>query len=293
VAYCDVKTATDLLELKLADVNRRNPRGYTVLHVAAMRKEPSLIAFLLTKGGANASETSFDGRTALLIAKQVAKAAEYSYIPEKGESSPKGRVCIEILEQANKHVPFLGDVYPSLVVAADELKNRLLDLESRVHLARCLFPMEARVAMEIAEMKGTCAFVETSLEPERLTGAKRTAPDLYIAPFKILEEHQIRLRALSKTVELGKHFFPRCSGLLDQIMDCEDLSVLACIEEDTPEKRLQKKQRYMEIQETVLKAFSEDKENLEKSSLSASSSSTSKSTATKKSSGRSSHRHRR
>lgn len=48
-------------------------------------------------------------------------------------------------------------------------------------------------------MKGTCEFVGTTLEPERLTGAKRTAPDLYIAPFKILEEHRIRLRALSKT----------------------------------------------------------------------------------------------
>uniref|UniRef100_A0A1J3CVK1 Regulatory protein NPR1 n=1 Tax=Noccaea caerulescens TaxID=107243 RepID=A0A1J3CVK1_NOCCA len=293
VAYCDVKTATDLLELKLADVNRKNPRGYTVLHVAAMRKEPSLIAFLLTEGGANASETSFDGRTALVIAKQVAKAADYNYIPEEGESSPKGRVCIEILEQANKHVPFLGDVYPSLAVAADELRMRLLDLENRVQLAQCLFPMEARVAMEIAQMKGTCEFVVTSLEPERLTGAKRTAPDLYIAPFKILEEHRIRLRALSKTVELGKRFFPRCSGVLDHIMDCEDLSVLACIDEDTPEKRIQKKQRYMEIQETLQKAFTEDKEEYGKSSLSASSSSTSKSTATKRSNnGKPSHRRR-
>lgn len=94
-------------------------------------------------------------------------------------------------------------------------------------------------------------------------------------------------------MELGKRFFPRCSGVLDYIMDCEDLSVLACIDEDTPEKRLQKKQRYMEIQETLQKAFSEDKEEFGKSSLSASSSSTSKSTATKRSNnGKPSHRRR-
>ncbi|XVF07243.1 hypothetical protein REPUB_Repub06bG0122000 [Reevesia pubescens] len=36
VAYCDAKTTTELLDLGLADVNRRNSRGYIVLHVAAM-----------------------------------------------------------------------------------------------------------------------------------------------------------------------------------------------------------------------------------------------------------------
>lgn len=41
---------------------------------------------------------------------------------------------------------------------------------------------------------------------------------------------------------------------------------LACVEEDTPEKRLQKKQRYMELQETVMKTFSEEKDDSGKSS---------------------------
>lgn len=130
VAYCDVQTAKDLLELELADVNRRNPRGYTVLHVAAMRKEPTLIALLLTKG-ANASETSLDGRTALVIAKQVTKAAECCIL-ERGKLSAKGGVCVEILKEPdNKREPFPEDVSPSLAVAADELKIRLIDLENR------------------------------------------------------------------------------------------------------------------------------------------------------------------
>lgn len=93
------------------------------------------------------------------------------------------------------------------------------------------------------------------------------------------------------SVEIGKHFFPRCSAVLDQIMDCEDLNELACGEEDTPEIRLQKKQRYMEIQETVKKAFSEDKK-FGNSSLTASSSSTSKPTARKRSNGKLSLRRR-
>lgn len=65
-------------------------------------------------------------------------------------------------------------------------------------------------------------------------------------------------------------------------MDSDDLTQLACGEGDTPEKRLQKKQRYMEIQETVKKAFTQDKEDHGNSSLSASSSSTSKSKAGKR-----------
>ncbi|WZZ86064.1 hypothetical protein YC2023_114643 [Brassica napus] len=276
VKYCDVKTANDLLDLEIADVNLRNPRGYTVLHVAAMRKEPDLILSLLTKGS-RASETSLEGRTALLIAKQVTMLAEYNNLAEQCKPSLKGRICVEILEQADKGDPFPWDVSPSLAMADHELKMRLLDLENRVALAQRLFPTEAQVAMNIAQVKGTSEFTVSSLDPDYLAGAKRTSP------FKILEEHQSRLKALSKTVELGKRFFPRCSAVLDQIMDSDDLTQLACGEGDTPEKRLQKKQRYMEIQETVKKAYTEDKEEHGNSSLSASSSSTSKSKAGKRS----------
>lgn len=280
VAYCDVQTAKDLLELELADVNRRNPRGYTVLHVAAMRKEPTLIALLLTKG-AHASETSLDGRTALVIAKQVTKAAECCIL-ERGKLSAKGGVCVEILKEPdNKREPFPEDVSPSLAVAADELKIRLIDLENRVQMARCLYPMEAQVAMDFARMKGTHEFVVT------------TTTDLNMEPFKFVEMHRSRLTALSKTVEFGKRFFPRCSKVLDDILNFEDLTILALVEEETPEQRQQKRQRFMEIQEIVRMAFSKDKEDLGKSSLSPSSSSTSKLNGKKRSIAKLSHRRRR
>lgn len=290
VAYCAVETATELLKLGLADVNRRNQRGYTVLHVAAMRKEPSLIALLLTKG-ANASEMGLDGRTALLIAKQVTKAAEYNCVLERGKDSPKGRLCVEILEQPERLDPLPADVSPSLALVADnELKIRLIDFENRVQMARCFFPKEAQLAMSIAETKGTSEFTVDSQEPDG-TGAKRSAPDQYMAPFVFQEKHRSRLEALSKTVEYGRRFFPRCAALLDKIADCETLTILAFLEKDTPENRLVKRQKYMEIQESLQMAFNEDnEEQLGKSSRSGSSSSTSKST--KRSKGKPSHRRR-
>ncbi|XVF31738.1 hypothetical protein REPUB_Repub17cG0018100 [Reevesia pubescens] len=68
VAYYYAKTTIELLDLGLADVNRRNSRGYTVLHVAAMMKKPKIIVYLLTKG-ARLSDLTLDCRKALLISK--------------------------------------------------------------------------------------------------------------------------------------------------------------------------------------------------------------------------------
>ncbi|KAL1202930.1 Regulatory protein NPR2 [Cardamine amara subsp. amara] len=266
VAHCDLKTAADLLNLELADVNLRNQRGYTVLHVAARRNEPKLIVSLLVKG-ANPLETTFDGRTPLVIAKRLTKAADNNTRTEQGTPSLKGGFCIEVLEHAQKlEYPLPREASPSLPVTPEELRMRLLYHENRVALARLLFPVEAEVVMELAKMEGTCEFTASSLEPDHQTGGERTSLDLNMEPFRIQEKHLRRLKALSKTVQLGKRYFPRCS--LDHFMDTEDLNHLASVEEDTPEKRLQKKRRYMELQETLMKTFSEDKEEPGKSSTS-------------------------
>ncbi|CAL9226882.1 unnamed protein product [Arabidopsis halleri] len=264
IAHCDVKTAYDLLELELADVNHRNPRGYTVLHVAAMRKEPKLITSLLMKG-ANVLDTTLDGRTALVIAKRLTKTDDYKTSMEDGTHSLKGGLCIEVLEHEQK----LEYVLPreaslSLPVTPEELRMMLLYYENRVALARLLFPVETEIVQDIAKLEETCEFTASSLEPDHHIGEKRTSLDLNMAPFQIHEKHLSRLRALCKTVELGKRYFRRCS--LDHFMDTEDLNHLASVEEDTPEKRLQKKQRYLELQETLMKTFSEDKEEFGKSS---------------------------
>ncbi|EOA16271.1 hypothetical protein CARUB_v10004416mg [Capsella rubella] len=262
VAHCDVKTAYDLINLELADVNHRNPRGYTVLHAAAIRKEPKLIVSLLTKG-ANALDTTLDGRTALVIAKRLIKADDYNTNTEQGKPSLKGGLCIEVLHHAQKlEYQFPREASISLPVTPEELKMRLLYYENRVALARILFPVEAQVVMDIVKLDETCEFTASSLEHD----PKRTSLDLNMAPFLIQEKHLARLKALCDTVELGSRYFPRCS--LDHFMDTDDLNYLASVEEDTPEKRQQKKQRYIELQETLMKTFSEDKEELGKSSTS-------------------------
>lgn len=130
VTYCDAKTTTELLDLGLADVNYKDSRGYTVLHVAAMRKEPKIIVSLLTKGAQPSNLTS-DGRKALQIAKRLTRAADYFTPMEKGIVSHKDRLCIEILEQAETKEPLPGEASHSLAIAGDDLRMKLLYLENR------------------------------------------------------------------------------------------------------------------------------------------------------------------
>lgn len=130
VAYCDTKTTTELLDLGLADVNCKNPRGYSVLHVAAMRKEPKIIVSLLTKG-AQPSDLTLDGRKALQILKRLTKAVDYYKSAEGGKASSRDRLCIEILEQAERREPLLGEASLSLAMAGDDLRMKLLYLENR------------------------------------------------------------------------------------------------------------------------------------------------------------------
>ncbi|KAK9099371.1 hypothetical protein Syun_026416 [Stephania yunnanensis] len=263
VAYCDAKTTTELLDLGLADVNHMNSRGYTVLHVSAMRKEPKIIVSLLTKG-AQPSHLTSDGRKALQIAKRLTRYVDFHRSTEEGKASPKDRLCVEILEQAERREPLLGEASVSLAMAGDDLRMKLLYLENRVGLAKLLFPQEAKVAMDIAQVDGTLEFPLAANSRKRLAG-QMTPVDLNEAPFKIEEEHLNRMRALSKTVELGKRFFPRCSEVLNKIMDAEDLSQLAYLGNDTADERLLKKKRYLELQDVLTKAFTEDKAEFDKS----------------------------
>lgn len=61
-----------------------------------------------------------------------------------------------------------------------------------VGLAKLLFPMEAKVVMHITPIDGTSEFTPN------LGGYQRTTMDLNEAPFKIKEEHLIRMKALSR-----------------------------------------------------------------------------------------------
>ncbi|KAK1351338.1 hypothetical protein POM88_054424 [Heracleum sosnowskyi] len=80
-----------------------------------------------------------------------------------------------------------------------------------IGLAKLLFPMEAKVAMDIAQVEGTSEFPSAGMISKVMSDAQRTTVDLNDAPFKLKEEHLNRLRALSKTGNNHFQFFITCT----------------------------------------------------------------------------------
>ncbi|CAL9107463.1 unnamed protein product, partial [Musa textilis] len=197
VAYCDSKITKELLSLGLADVNGRDHRHYTVLHSAAMRKEPEIIMSLLTMGARPFDHTS-DGRTALQISKRLTRSTDYYRSTEQGKPSPRERLCIEMLEQAEMRDSFTEVTSVPVEMINDNLQERLLYLESRVWLAESLFPTEAKAAMNNANVDGTLKFKSSCLT-HLISGNKRSAEDVVKASFKMTEEDFSRMEALTKT----------------------------------------------------------------------------------------------
>ena len=129
-AYCDPKVVSEVLGLRQANVNLRNSHGYTVLHIAAMRKEPSVIMSLLANG-ASAAELTFDGRSAVNIYQRLTRPKDYHAKTEQGKETNKDRICIDVLEREMRRNPMAGDVSVTSLTLADDLHMRLLYLENR------------------------------------------------------------------------------------------------------------------------------------------------------------------
>lgn len=129
-AYCDPKVVTEVLGLGLADVNLQNSRGYTVLHIAAMRKVPSIIVSLLTKG-ACASDLTSDGQSAVSICRRLTRPKDYHAKMEQGQETNKDRICIDVLEREMRRNPMAPNASISSQTTADDLHMRLLNLENR------------------------------------------------------------------------------------------------------------------------------------------------------------------
>ncbi|GER54809.1 ankyrin repeat family protein, partial [Striga asiatica] len=154
-AYCDPKVVSEILSLGLADVNLRNPRGLTVLNVAARLREPSLIISLLNKE-ACASDCTFEGRTAVDIYRRLTRRKDFETRREKGrEANNKDRMCVDLLEREMRRNPVVGEKSVSPLAVAEDLHMKLLYLEDRVAFARMFFPTEAKLAMEIAHAETT------------------------------------------------------------------------------------------------------------------------------------------
>lgn len=270
-AYCDPKTLSEVLNLKMADVNLRNSRGYTVLHVGAMRKDPSVIISLLNKG-AGAFELTLDGRTAANICQRLTRPKDYHAKTEKGQEANKDRLCIDILEREMWRNP-TSDLSILSLTMADDVHMKLIYLENRVAFARLLFPFEARLAMDIANADTTSEFAGLSIPKGSNKNLREV--DLNETPSVQNKRFLSRMQALMKTVETGRRYFPNCSEALDKFMD-DDLPDLFYLEKGTAEEQRIKRKRFKELKNDVQKAFVKDKAaKLNQSGLSPSSSSSS------------------
>ncbi|MED6179762.1 hypothetical protein PIB30_003977 [Stylosanthes scabra] len=252
-AYSDSKLIQEVLNLGLADINLRNPRGYTVLHVAARRKDPSILVALLKKG-ANASDTTPDGQTALVICQRLTRRKDYHEQTVQGKESNKDRLCIDVLEREMRRNFMSVNMSDSSETTAEDLHMKLDYLENRVAFARLLFPAEARVAIENAEADS--ASLDTTLSALKRAGGNREV-DLNETPAVRTKKMQLRLQSLQKTVENGRRFFPHCSEVLDNFL--EDLIPdVFFLDKGSEEEQRIKKVRFMELKDDVQRAFDMD-----------------------------------
>ncbi|KAG8055279.1 hypothetical protein GUJ93_ZPchr0001g30527 [Zizania palustris] len=257
-AYCDSKVVSELLELGLANLNLKNARGYTPLHLAATRREPAIIMCLLNKG-AVVSHLSADGQSAISICRRLTREKDYNKKMEQGQESNKDRLCIDILEREMIRNPLVVEDSVTSPLLADDLHMKLLYLENRVAFARLFFPAEAKVAMQIAQADTTTEFGGICAARASTSG-KLKEVDLNETPITQNKRLRSRVDALMKTVELGRRYFPNCSQVLDKFLEddlpeCTDALHL----NDTSDEHKVKKMRFCEMKEDVRKAFSKDR----------------------------------
>ncbi|KAG8078081.1 hypothetical protein GUJ93_ZPchr0007g3359 [Zizania palustris] len=254
--YCDSKVVSELLDLGLANLNLKNARGYTPLHLAAMRREPAIIMCLLNKGAA-VSQLTADGQSAISICRRLTRAKDYNTKMEQCQESNKDRLCIDILEREMIRNPLAVEDSVTSPLLADDLHMKLLYLENRVAYARLFFPAEAKVAMQIAQADTTPEFGGI---PAASNSGKLKEVDLNETPVTQNKRLRSRVDALMKTVELGRRYFPNCSQVLDKFLEddmpeCPDALYL----NDTSDERSVKRMRICELRKDVHKAFSKDR----------------------------------
>ncbi|XP_023512720.1 BTB/POZ domain and ankyrin repeat-containing protein NPR2-like [Cucurbita pepo subsp. pepo] len=269
-AYCDPRVIKEVLNLGLADLNLKNPRGQTVLHVAARRKDPKIIVALLDKG-TSALERTADGQTAVTICRRLTRPKDYNEITDKGQESNKDRLCIDVLEREMCRSSVSGGMEMETQIPTADM--HILDyLENRVTIARYVFPAEAKLAMDIADANLTIAY--KGLVSSKGSSGNLLKLDSNETPSMRTKRLQSRMKALMKTVNTGRRFFPHCSEVLDNFL-ADDMPDLLFLEKGTPEEQRKKKARFMELKDEVQKALSKDLAENNRSSVSSSYSSSS------------------
>lgn len=255
-AYCEPKVFAELLKLDSANVNLKNSSGYTPLHIACTRREPDIILSLVERG-ASVLERTLDGRNALTICKRLTREKDCNRKLKKYEEKSKAYLCIDILEQELKRKSFISDLISieesiATPLLVDNFHMRLINLENRVAFARIFFPSEAKLVMRIAQADSTEEFAGIT------NFSKIKEVDLNETPTMQNRRLRDRLDALTKTVELGRRYFPHCSDVLDKFLN-EESTDLIFLETGTPEDQQVKRMRFSELKEDVRRAFTKDK----------------------------------
>ncbi|KAF5744049.1 regulatory protein NPR3-like [Tripterygium wilfordii] len=198
-AYSDPKVFKEVLALGQAGVNIRNSRGQTVLHVAARRKEPSVLLALLSNG-ACASEATLDGQTAVAICRRLTRPKDYNEGMKRCKESNRDRLCIDLLERELRRDSMSGNMSTSSSeVIADDLQMRLDYLENRVAFARLFFPTEARLATESAVADSTPVYTGLLASKSKGSSGNLREVDLNEIPSMRTKRLQMRMQALRKT----------------------------------------------------------------------------------------------
>ncbi|MCO5577493.1 hypothetical protein L7F22_031324 [Adiantum nelumboides] len=239
VAYCGSHLVKDILELGLADVNSRNNRGFTVLHVASMRLDPSILVSLLYKG-ANPLETTPDGRTSLQLCSRLMRKHSNDSSGEAA-SLQKERLCVEILYQAGTKNLFEDAAFPP-VADEEELLGRLFYLENRVAFGRLLFPEEANLVLGITHLESTSEF--TGLR-DLVNESKRAAN---------MDLNQVPSDQGSSTMSAK----PLINEALVKRVEALQRTELSYIKLGSSEEHKRKKRRYSELQCMIAEAFQKD-----------------------------------
>ncbi|CAM8955890.1 unnamed protein product [Rhodiola kirilowii] len=273
-AYCEPEVMTRVLNTRMAGINVRDPQGYTVLQVAARRKEPSIVMALLTSGACTSATTH--GRemlTAVTICRRCTRSKDYNEDVTQGKETSKSKLCIDLLERGRCKSPITG--YPNLATQiADDLQREVDDLEQRVLIAQKLFPQEANLAIGNAMH----AFPDIEFaRPSASRGLFERLDMLHLDESSEMKTRRLmaKLVGLQKTVETGRCYFPHCSEVIDKFLSV-DLDILY-LETGTQEEQHRRKRSYEKIKEDVKKAFDKDmmadnNYNNSRSSLSSSSS---------------------
>eukprot|EP00258_Populus_trichocarpa_P026199 XP_024442218.1 BTB/POZ domain and ankyrin repeat-containing protein NPR2 [Populus trichocarpa] len=152
--------------------------------------------------------------------------------------------------------PMAGSASITSHTMDDDLHMKLLYLENRVAFARLFFPTEAKLAMDIGHAATTPEFA--GLAASKGSNGNLREVDLDDTPITQNIRLRSRMEALTKTVEMGRRYFPNCSEVLDKFME-DDLPDLFYHEKGTPDEQRIKKTRFMELKEDVQGAFIKDK----------------------------------